>query len=122
MLRTARTLDYFGSESSNRQGVAIDALAAGVMLVVRTERSSYRLVVVDGAQHLVRVHGGVFPEPTTLRLSGATAGGSAIKVGWILVGMRMEFSAGTRRITSSNVHSVRIEPAVPDESSCERVA
>jgi hypothetical protein len=115
-------LDYFTSESSKRQGIAIDALDAGVMLVVRTRHSSYRLVVVDGPQHLVCVHGGVFAEPTTLRLCGATAGGSAVKVGWILIGMRMEFSVGTRRITSSNVHSVRVEPAVPDESSCERVA
>jgi hypothetical protein len=115
-------LDSFASESSTSEGVPIDALDAGAMLVVRTQRSSYRFVVVDGPQHLVRVHGGVFPEPTTLRLCGATAGGSAIKLGWILVGHRMEFSVGPRRITSSNVHSIRIEPAVPDESPCERVA
>ena len=121
MFRTCQTLDSFAAESSNREGVAIEALPEGVTLVVKTQRSSYRIVVVDGSQRLVTVHGGVFPEPTTLRLCGATTGGSAIKVGWILVGLRMEFSVGTRRITSTIVHSVAMDPDQREEDF-ERVA
>lgn len=122
MLRVAQTLDSFAAEAGSNNGVAIDALDAGVMLVVKTQRSSYRVVVVDSAQQLVNVHGGVFPEPTTIRLCGATAGGSALKVGRILVGLRIEFSVGGRRITTSTVRSVAIEPAWDDESSYPRVA
>ena len=121
MLQTCQTLEGFAAESSKRQGIAIQALAGGVTLVVKTQRSSYRVVVVDGSQRLVTVHGGVFPEPTTLRLCGATAGGSAVKVGWIVVGLRMEFNVGSRRITSSTVHSLALDPDQREEDF-ERVA
>jgi hypothetical protein len=122
MLRTGHTLDSFAADSSNREGVAIEAFDAETTLVVKTRHSYYRMVVVNGSQHLVKIQGGVFPEPTTVRLCGATAGGSAIKVGWILVGLRMEFRLGTRRITSSSVHSISIEPAALEEAGYERVA
>jgi hypothetical protein len=122
MLRICQTLDRFAAESSSSDGFAIDALDAGVTLVVKTRRSSYRVVVVDGPKRLVRVHGGVFPEPTTLRLCGATTGGSAVKIGWIIVGLRMEFSVGPRRIISSPVHSVAVDPGQREESGYERVA
>jgi hypothetical protein len=122
MLRMCQTLDRFAAESSNREGVAIDPLPEGVTLLVETHHSSYRVVVVDGSQRLVKVHGGVFPEPTTLRLCGATTGGSAVKVGWILVGLRMEFRVGPRRVISSPVHSVAVDPGQRDESGYERVA
>ena len=122
MFRTCHTLDGFAAESSHSNGVPIDAFDAGVTLVVKTRRSSYRIVVIDGPQRLVTVHGGVFPEPTTLRLCGATAGGSAIKIGWILVGLRMEFRVGTRRITSTPVLSIAIDPDQREEDLERRVA
>ena len=56
------------------------------------------------------VQGGtMFPEATSVRLEGATADGSALKMGWILVGLRFEMSLGPKRITSSRVRSVAIE-------------
>jgi hypothetical protein len=121
-MRTGHTLDTFAAESSRNESIALDGLDIGATLVVKTKRSSYRVVVVDGSQQLVRVHGGVFPEPTTLRLCGSTAGGSAIKVGRIIVGLRMEFSVGPRRIVSSSVRSIAIEPAHDEDSGYERVA
>jgi hypothetical protein len=122
MLRIGQTLDSFTADSSNREGVAIETLETGATLVVKTRHSYYRLVVVDGSQQLVNIQGGVFPEPTTVRLCGATAGGSAVKVGWMLVGLRMEFRVGTRRITSSSVHSISIAPAALEEFGSERAA
>jgi hypothetical protein len=121
-MRTGHTLDTFAAESSNGQSIGLDKLDIGVTLVVKTQRSSYRIVVVDRSQQLVRVHGGVFPEPTTLRLCGSTAGGSCIKVGRITVGLRMEFRVGPRRIVSSSVRSIAIEPAQDENSGYERVA
>ena len=122
MFNTARTLDGFATEFDNRIGAAINALEAGTTLVVKTQRSSYRVVVVDGPQRLVTVHGGVFPEPTQVRLCGATAGGSALRVGWIVVGLRMEFLVGSRRITTTPVRTLTIEPAVPGDAPYEYVA
>ena len=57
----------------------------------------------------------MFPEATIVRLEGSTAGGSALKVGWILVGFQIEMWLGSVRIRSSRVRSVSIESvsAVP---------
>jgi hypothetical protein len=104
-----RTLDGFALESGEREGLNIETLAAGVTLIVRTRRSSYKVVVLDGRRHLVLVEGGVFPEGTVVQLSGATIGGSTLKLGCILVGLRMEFGLGSRQITSSIVEAVAIE-------------
>ena len=103
------TLDSFALESSQSDGFTIHALKTGVTLVVRTDHSSYRVTVLDPPSHSVMVHGGLFPTATAMRLSGATIGGSAVKLGWILVGLRMEFACGLRTFTSSRVRSVAIE-------------
>ena len=50
----------------------------------------------------------MFPEPTIVRLEGATAGGSALKIGWILVGFHMEMWLGPVRIRSSRVRFVSV--------------
>jgi hypothetical protein len=104
-----RTLDGFALESGGREGLTVEKLAAGVTLLVKTRRSSYKVVVLDGRRHLVLIEGGVFPEATVVRLSGATVGGSTLKLGWIVVGLRMEFGLGSHQITSSAVESVSIE-------------
>ena len=90
--------------------------------MVKTRHSSYRLVILDGAQRLVAVDGGVFPEATVVTLSGATFGGSALKVGWIVEGLRLEFYDGIQRITSSPVESVEIERTSPIDARDRRVA
>jgi hypothetical protein len=105
-----RTLGRFVLQSSDAEGVAIDALEAGTTLVVQTRCSQYRIGVVDGPRHLVLVQGGtMFPEATCVRLEGATDGGSALKVGWVVVGLRIEMTLGPLQIRSSRVRSVVIE-------------
>jgi hypothetical protein len=49
---------------------------------------------------------------TPARLNGATAGGCAMKLGWIAVGLRMELSVGGVRVTTSPVQSMEIENGV----------
>jgi hypothetical protein len=109
MLSTCGTLDGFAHESSRSEGVDIRTLDAGATLVVTTRRSSYRIVVLDGIRQVVLIEGGVFPEATAVQLAGATAGGSALKIGWILVGLRAEFRLGSRRITCGAVESFSVE-------------
>ena len=53
--------------------------------------------------------GAVFSDDTIVRLAGAKAGGSTLKVGWVLVGFEMEIWDGSRSIRSSPVHSIIVE-------------
>ena len=122
MLPSSRTLDGFARESRAHDGLDITTLDAGVTLLVRTRHSSYRLRVLDGARRLVLAEGGIFLEPTVVHLSGATFGGSTLKLGWILVGLRVEFGVGTKQITTSPVQSVTIESPSPMEVPDQRAA
>jgi cyclohexyl-isocyanide hydratase len=108
------TLAGFALRSDATEGIAIDSLEPGTTLVVNTRNSQYRFVILF-EPCLVLVKGGaMFPEATVVRLDGATAGGSALKMGWILVGFQIEMWLGSVRIRSSRVRSVSIEsiPAV----------
>jgi cyclohexyl-isocyanide hydratase len=89
--------------------VAIDSLPTGTTLVVNTHNSRYRLVVLLEPDAILIQGGAIFPEPTFVRLEGATAARGGLKSGWILVGCPMMLRAGSRRINSSLVRSVAIE-------------
>ena len=101
-------VETFALGSDGTDGVAVDSLEPGTTLVVQTRNSQYRLVILVD-RPVVAIQGGkLFPEPTVVRLEGATAGGSALKTGWIMVGLQMEMSNGSIRIRSSPVRSVRL--------------
>ena len=103
------SLDDFVLRCRDAGGVAVDSLDAGATLLVETRNSRYRFVVVDGPKRRVIVQGGEkFLRATPVRLEGATAGGSALKSGWILVGLQFQVSQGRRRIRSSRVRSVTV--------------
>jgi hypothetical protein len=118
----ARDAFGFDSSTSTGDGLAVHMLNPKATLVVRTRHSRYKISVLDGPRHLVLVEGGVFPEPTVVRLSGATLGGSAVKLGWIVVGLRLEFGLGPRRITSSAVLSITTEPSFADVDTYDEKA
>ena len=112
------TLEGFALEAGGVEGLSLQSFDEGTVLNVITRHSNYRVVVLDAAQQRVLVTGGrMFPESTEVRFEGATAGGSAVKVGWIGVGLRLEFSLGRQRITTSRVHSVTVENVPPRRSS-----
>ena len=97
-------------------GVHIKTLGPGTSLTVRTCQSEYRLTVLDGERREVLVCGGLwFPEAARAYLEGSTAGGSAVKIGWLGVGLRMELATRRGRITTSRVQSIRrscpVDPA-----------
>lgn len=94
-------------------GVAINSLEPGTTLVVHTHNSQYRFVILFDPPIALVQGGAMFPDPTVVRLEGATDGGSALKIGWILVGFRMEMWVGGVYITSSRVRSVSIESVPP---------
>ena len=108
---TPQPLDAFVYESGCSGGVDFHSLDVGAVVNVHTKYSCYRLVVLDPEKKRAMVTGGrVFPESTEVRVEGATAGGTAIKPAWIGIGLRLEMSNLSNRITTSVVQSVTIVP------------
>ena len=109
MSDTHATLQGIVRSAGCAEGVAIDSLAPGTTLVVTTLNSYYRVAILLDPSVVLIKGGTMFPEATVVRLDGSTAGGSALKVGWILVGFQLEMRLGSVRIRSSRVRSVSIE-------------
>ena len=104
-------LDAFVYESGCSGGIDFHSLEVGTVVSVHTRYSLYRLVVLDTESNRALVTGGrLFPESTEVRIEGATSGGTAIRPGFIGVGLRLEMSNGSNRITTSVVQSVTIDP------------
>jgi hypothetical protein len=101
----AATLAGFTSAVSSTSGVHLRDLAPMTTLVVRTRNSEYQIVVASGEEVLVK-GGQFFPSLTEARFSGASIGGSFLKVGWIGIGLRMEILADGRRIVTSPVYDI----------------
>jgi hypothetical protein len=112
----AATLTGFTSAVSSTNGVQLRDLPPMTTLLVRTRNSEYHIVVSSGDEVLVK-GGHFFPSLTEARFSGASVGGSFLKVGWIGVGLRMEILAEGRRIVTSPVYDI----ATADDSSSQRI-
>jgi hypothetical protein len=82
---------------------------------VETHNSRYRFVLTFDPWTVLVKAGAMFPDDTIVRLVGATIGGSAINVGWILVGWRIELYRGSVCIRSSPVRSVKVEDVPPHQ-------
>jgi hypothetical protein len=104
------TLHGFVDTVARVGGVSIAELDPITPLVVRTENSLYRIVVLEPRGRRILVQGGVyFPESTQAELEGSSLGGSLLKQGWIGPGLRMEISTDGRRIVTSRVRSMEID-------------
>ena len=103
----AATLAGFADHS--RAGLALASVPEGTSIVVRTLHSIYELTVLDGAASEVMVRGGQrFEKPTAARLLGSTAGGTAVRLGWIGFGLKMEIAVGRDTTVTSPVESISI--------------
>ena len=112
----ATTLTGFTSAVSSTNGLQLRDLPPMTTLLVRTRNSEYRIVVSSGDEVLVK-GGHFFPALTEARFSGASVGGSFLKVGWIGIGLRMEILAEGRRIVTSPVYDI----VTADDSSSQRI-
>ena len=114
-MRCTSSIDSFAAATETAEGIAIDSLHPGTALVVETLNTTYRFVILAGGRRVLVVGGAIFPEPTVVRFEGATAGGSGVKMGWILVGCQIEMRFGSIRIRTSRVRSLSFEcaPAEP---------
>ena len=89
------------------RGISLDACAPFDRIAVKTRRSDYELVVVDGKSGEVLVRGGeYFGDFQRAWVTGSILGASAIKVRTIVVGCPLEFRVDRTPITTSPVESV----------------
>ncbi len=116
---THRTLDGVVTAVSQADGIGlIDVDAAFTTLVVRTDNSVYRLAILKPHAREVLVQGGqFFPERTRACLNGSTFGGSCLKIGWVGLGLHLEFHAGGQWIITSHVRAIAVE-ASPTGAPC----
>jgi hypothetical protein len=76
-------------------------------IVVNTRRSVYELVILDGRTGDILLRGGCdFPEFCRALFVGSTAGGRALMVNTIDIGLRMEFHVGQGAVITSPVTAV----------------
>jgi hypothetical protein len=95
-------------------GVQVDQLEAMDTLVVETRNSRYEIVVIDPSNAEVIIRGGeFFSEPTPAHVSGASMGGSFLKVRGIYVGLSLELLVDGRRITTTPVHRINADRMLP---------
>ncbi len=105
-----RTLDGVVAAMSQADGIALLDVDAFATLVVRTDNSIYRITILKPHLREVLVQGGkFFPERTRACLSGSTFGGSCLKIGWVGLGLHMEFHAGDQWIITSHVRAIAVE-------------
>jgi hypothetical protein len=96
-------------------GVHVEELAALDRLIVRTENSTYEIVVLSPSCGSVLVRGGAFfPVLMPARLAGSSLGGSFLKLRSVYVGFRLELSTDRGFIITSPVRAVEVAPAVGD--------
>jgi hypothetical protein len=85
-------------------GVQINEMNELEMLTVQTLNSVYEITVLSGHTGEILVRGGkFFPEWTPAQLSGASFGGSFLKLRGVYVGLKIEFLHDGQRIVTSRV-------------------
>jgi hypothetical protein len=90
-------------------GLQVDDLDQLETIEVVTRNTTYEIVVMDAIARDVLVRGGrFFPVYRRAMLSGASAGGSFLKVGGIYVGFRMELLTSDGPIITSPVRKISI--------------
>ena len=106
-----RTLNGFVEAVSQADGIGLTDLDAFTTLVVRTDNSVYQITILRPHAREVFVQGGeFFPERTRANLSGSSFGGSCLKVGWVGLGLHMEFHAEDQWVITSHVRAISVEP------------
>jgi hypothetical protein len=90
--------------------VPLETLAPFDSIRVRTLNSDYRVFVLNPGTGRALIEGGRdFVEPVEAIVNGSTRRGSIFKLGWVGIGMRMEFLANGKITTTSPVQSFHVE-------------
>ena len=106
------TLDGFIDAVSQADGIGLADVDAFTTLVVQTDNSVYQITILRPHARDVYVLGGAFfPVRTRACLNGSSFGGSCLKLGWVGIGLHMEFHAEDQWIITSHVRSITLSPS-----------
>jgi RNA polymerase-binding transcription factor DksA len=100
---------------SSLPGVALETLLPFDTIWARTHNSDYRIFLLEPRTGRALVQGGQFAEPVEAVVNGSTFDNSTFKVGWIGIGLRIEFHTNGIIVSTSAVQSVRVEHSTPAE-------
>jgi hypothetical protein len=104
------TLDEVIGMSDKLEGLNLETLKPCDTIHARTRNSDYEIFLLDPECGRALVKGGkYFVEPVEATMVGSTFGGSMLKMGWLGVGLRMEFNANGRYVMTSPVKELRVE-------------
>ncbi len=106
------TLDGFVEAVSQADGVGLTDVDTLTTLVVRTDNSIYQITILQAHTREVMVKGGpFFPERTRACLSGSSRGRGCLRMGWIGIGLHMEFHYADQWMITSHVREIAVEPS-----------
>ena len=113
-----RTLDGFVEAVSEADGIGLTDVDVFTTLTVQTDNSVYQITILQPYRREVFVQGGAFfPERRRACLSGSSFGGSCLKIGWVGIGLHMEFHADDQWVITSHVRSITVAPAATSRPS-----
>jgi hypothetical protein len=91
-------------------GIDVRSLPPGTEVIVDTHNSRYHLVMLGNGSN-ARIRGGpYFAEETEARIEGSALAGSLLKSGWIGIGLFMEITVVDKRVVTSRVRSIVVDP------------
>ena len=101
-------------QSEKDGGIWLKDVEPDQLIEVYTQKSIYRLALVDKVKHLVAVNstGAHIDKPEICILNGSTFGGSMIRLGWIGIGMNLEFHRRRKVrpiLTTSAVKTIKVK-------------
>ena len=104
-------LDTWSSHSWT-EGLQLENMQDMETLIVRTENSTYEIIVICGRTGDIVIRGGQFiPEFAEARLAGSSLGGSFLKLRGVYVGFSLEVHFDKRLIITSRVRKITVASA-----------
>lgn len=87
------TLDEAVGLAGAARGLHLSNVAEGATVEARTRNHTYRIMKCPGRRGLISGHPEFCPEPVAVSIHGSTWGESVVKMGFIGLGMRLEYSS-----------------------------
>ena len=95
-------------QSEKDGGIFLKDMKIGSIIKVQTQNTLYIIKKISDKEYEINGNKTYCPVSTKCFISGSTWGGSMIKVGFIGIGMHLEFCTN-KRITTSTIQSITIE-------------
>ncbi|MBI1357767.1 MAG: hypothetical protein GC160_25805 [Acidobacteria bacterium] len=97
------TLTQIGRSASESEGIYLREIRPGETLDIRTKNHLYSVRYLGYGAAEISGHSQICPEPVLVNILGSTWGGSALKTGFLGVGLCLEFQhPGEQTVTRTS--------------------